>query len=189
MGHIPAKKREHTSDRLIIAISGLPGTGKTTAARALAMHLGGTLLSFGGHVRKLVKARGFAPDRATLQTIGDDAVSADPQAFLEGALADVASDWTHLIVEGVRHASILAELRRFAVREDVGLKLVHFYTAEPTRLRRLEDRGESAEAALAATAHASERDALSALPHDADLSVDTTNTEEPSIDEILNAIG
>jgi cytidylate kinase len=189
MGHIRAKKRAHVSDRLIIAISGLPGTGKTTAAHALAMHLGGTFLSFGGYVRELVKARGFAPDRATLQTIGDGAVSADPQAFLEGVLANVASDWTHLIIEGVRHASILAELRKFAVREGAVLKLVHLYTAEPTRLRRLKVRGESAEIAIAATSHASERDALSVLPRDADFCFDTTNTDEPAVNEILTAIG
>jgi cytidylate kinase len=170
-------------DRLIIALSGGPGSGKTTVAGALAAKLGGTAAGFGDYVRHLAVAGGATTDRATLQRIGREAVEQDPASFVSGFL-----DWAKItldkpvIIEGVRHVAIDAALRAWA--QGLGrryLLILLDVSAEDRAERRCKG---DVEALRHIDEHAVERETVEALPSKAELIVDGTGP----IDDVLALI-
>jgi cytidylate kinase len=176
-----AKPGKAGGDRLIIALSGLPGTGKTTLARALAEKLNGAYLGFGDHVRKLAREQDRASDRSSLQDLGETLVRDDPQGFTNGVLAQAPHDWKVLVVDGVRHLSVLDVLRDYARQSDASLQLIHLTVDMPVRIDRIVARGADPSTAPTAERHASERDVSQRLADSANICLDGSKPVEQLI--------
>ena len=120
--------------KLIIAVSGQPGAGKSTLARQLADLAGGRTASFGSYLRVLAAKCGLGEDRATLQSLGEELVHDDPVVFTTGFL-----DWARaegegaLVVDGVRHVTVDEVLRAWAGRAGARYRAV--VVTAPIRLR------------------------------------------------------
>lgn len=188
MGHIRPQKRSRPVGRLIVAFSGLPGTGKTTLSHALARRLDATLLSFGDYVRSLAAAENAGGDRATLQEIGEREVGAGAGIFVAGAMSSVTPGWSTLIVDGIRHKSVLKELRDFAATHDIEFSLVHLIAPERERLHRLAERGENSEVSRLAAHHSVEKDAFKVLPEEADFIIDTASAADDALSDLIASL-
>ena len=189
MGKLWTRQRgELGADRLIIAVSGLPGSGKTTLARGLADATGGRVLGFGNYVRGLAALRGRPDDREELQDLGDAAVAANPAAFLADAIATAGDDWDVLILDGLRHRALLAPLRAAARERGARFFHIHLALARAKRLARLLSRGVGLEAARAADAHHVEADGRSALAKEADLCVDGALPPSEVLQRVMNEV-
>jgi adenylate kinase family enzyme len=182
-----AKRGKAGGDRLIIALSGLPGTGKTTLAHALVERLSGAYLGFGDHVRALAKERGRASDRPSLQDLGEALVRDDPAGFVADALSRAPHSWKILVVDGVRHLSILDALRNYAHQNDASLQLIHLTVDIPDRIDRMVARGIDPSAARMAEGHASERDVSQRLADTANIHLDASQPIEQLIVAVLGA--
>jgi cytidylate kinase len=190
MGDVLATDGKPASTRrLIIALSGLPGTGKTTLGRALANLTGGKLLSFGDHVRTLAERAGRPLERSELQAIGDAAVAADPRSFVNDALAGLDNHWNVLILDGVRHVSVFEALKQFAGQHGVALRLIHLATSAEVRRNRLRERGVSRHDANTAERHPVEADGRQALSNLADLQVDASESPQHEVDFVMSRLG
>lgn len=87
--------------KTLIGISGFPGSGKTTIARALSRRLNIPLFSFGAFIRR----KTTDPD---LQAFGQQYVrQSGERAFVEDFLAfNTVTSETSCVVEGVRHRGV-----------------------------------------------------------------------------------
>jgi dephospho-CoA kinase len=158
----------------MIALSGLPGSGKTTIARAIAEVTGGQVIGFGDHVRKLAALSGRPANRTELQDLGDAAVAENPIAFLEAVIAPAGDDWNILILDGLRHLSLLGPLRNAALEREARFVHVHLAIAPETRLARLAERGVPLKVTEQADRHRVEVDGWSALADRADVRLDAS---------------
>jgi len=193
MGKLRTRKRRQAgAGRLIIALSGLPGSGKTTIARAIAEVTGGQVIGFGDHVRKLAGLSGKPASRTELQDLGDAAVAANPIAFLEAVIAPAGDDWNILILDGLRHLSLLGPLRSAALDREARFVHVHLAVGSETRLERLAGRGVPRRVAEQVDRHRVEADGWSALAGRADVRLDASlplDEEVRIITEGLTAAG
>jgi len=159
---------------MLIIVAGRTASGKSTIAKAAAELAGGRHDSFGGFVRERATAEGLdAADRRTLQDLGQSLVEAGPDDFVDQFLT--YADYTPgsvLIVDGLRHASVLHALRRSAEKQGDGVRLVYVDVDEQTRLQRLRGRGLDDAAIQSVEVHPSERDVLQRLRGEADLVID-----------------
>ncbi|MDP9864882.1 MULTISPECIES: phosphotransferase-like protein [Streptosporangium] len=98
---------------LVVCLSGKMASGKTSTARRLATHLSSAVVrSFGEVVRSHAIQNGHALNRAALQKLGLQLIAAGWPPFIETLLTDVPADTHTLVVDGVRHAEAIEELRR-----------------------------------------------------------------------------
>jgi dephospho-CoA kinase len=177
MGNVCSQDRSTAADcSLIVALSGLPGVGKSTLGKALAEYWDGALLSFGEYVRSLARERNAPLDRATLQAIGNDEVTNHARAFVVAALATVDPTRSVIVIDGVRHAVVLDHLQALGAERKAKVRLVHLELADESRLNRLAARGVGRGAARAETTHASEQDVQYVLPARADM---VLNADQP----------
>jgi adenylate kinase family enzyme len=167
----------------------LPGVGKTTLGQALARRLGAAYFSFGRYVRTLVAVGGEPPDRSVLQTIGEGQVERDANDFVERAMATVDLDWKVLVIDGVRHVTVLTHLKAFAKRQGANLRLIHLDADNEVRMRRLAERGIAPEAARLAENHASEQDVVRALPALANIRLETTSSLDEEVESVITSLG
>ena len=174
MGELRTREPGRAGARLIVAISGLPGAGKTTVADALCHALGADQLSFGTYVRELAAQRGLPTDRRTLQDLGDGLVRQDPEQFVEGALAAFRPGGSTIIAEGVRHQVIIGALRDVADSQGAGFCHVHLAAPDSVRRERLRARGHSDREARAAYQHSAEQESVAWLSLNADLRLDAS---------------
>lgn len=88
--------------------------GKSTVAKFLQQSLNIPIVSFGGYLVNYAEKNNLLPTRDVLQDIGNSLVREDPVAFLKSvfAYANISSD--SAIVEGIRHRSIIENLRHIA---------------------------------------------------------------------------
>jgi len=97
----------------VIGIAGHARSGKSTLARALADRAGGTVVGFGDLVRQSALARGEDPsDRRTLVATGQEWAQRDPAGLCAAALSSVGEGCEVLILDGIRHITVLDELER-----------------------------------------------------------------------------
>ena len=189
MGKLRTGERGQTGvGRLIIALSGLPGSGKTTLARAIAAEIGGTVVAFSDHVRRLAALSGLPASRRELQNLGEDVVAANPAAFLANAIALAGDDWTVLILDGLRHLSLLGPLRELASEREARFLHVHLEIPAESRLARLAARGVSVEEAEIVEQHRVEADARLALAERANVRLDASLPLEEEVREIIREV-
>ena len=98
----------------IIALSGAKGVYTSALSFVLSELLRWKRAKFSDHIRELAKSSGEDPDdTAVLQRIGQQLVRQRPDAFVTAVLKK--ADWKsgdNLILDGLRHAEIFAELQK-----------------------------------------------------------------------------
>jgi cytidylate kinase len=161
----------------IIAFAGRMGAGKSSVSAALAADLGWKFASFGRFVRKTATSRGVEHTRESLQTIGEELEASDPARFCRTVLDD--AEWhpaESVVVEGIRHVSILDALKSLVAPQKVFL--VYLEAPDELRRARLQERGAQEAHYLArAETHSTERDVIAELPQLADLVLSTEAAE------------
>jgi len=124
---------------VVIALSGGIGAGKAVLGEALAAAIDADRASFGAEVRRHAEAVGADPaDVGVLQGIGQSLVLTDRVGFVRRVLAQRTRRGVPLVVEGLRHAEILLELR--AQLPGASFRLVHVETPRAVRGVRVADR-------------------------------------------------
>jgi dephospho-CoA kinase len=170
----------------VTCLSGAPGSGKTTIAKAVAAHTGLQCGSFGDYVRARAREQGLSTERASLQRLGQSLVDQSPQDFCKATL-----DWLGwappggLILEGLRHVSVYDALR--ALVRPTRVSLVFVEVDKGVQRARLEARdGEDLSEAMATDP--TERE-VSLLRHRADLVVSSRETSDSAVAAITSWIG
>lgn len=98
---------------VVVSLAGHARSGKSTLAAALADRLGACVVSFGDAVRTRAATMGLDPsDRTVLMDLGQSWVTSDPSSLCREVLGPEETRPEILIVDGLRHLSILTELRR-----------------------------------------------------------------------------
>ena len=171
----------------VIGFSGAFASGKSTLSEAVAHALGCKRVSFGGVVRAAAKSRGLDTTRETLQQVGEELVSEDPDGFCNKVLE--SGGWNPgegLVIDGIRHVDIAKRLERLV--RPAEFRLVHLAAPRDVRVERLKSRGE--ESALGAMArlesHSTEIEVERELPEVADLLIDGSSPLEQLIDEVAD---
>lgn len=154
--------------KVVLAFSGQIGSGKSSLAKAISDEFGFSRISFGGYVRHLVRqSGGDENDRKALQDEGERRVNRDPSAFLLATLdyhdVDKANSF---VVEGLRHTSILNEMRKF-----FGTDLIHIHleAGDHIAFERAVARGDDPKVVERALRHKVEADVATDLREAADL--------------------
>ncbi len=114
-------------------MAGLPGTGKSAIARALALRLNAAVLD-----KDIVRAALFAPDAVEYTSAQDDFVIG---LMLETARYLFGRDPSRpVILDGRTYSKAcqLHTLQHFAAAEDVQLKVIECVCEEPCALERIE---------------------------------------------------
>lgn len=91
----------------IITISGRISSGKSFAADLIKNEFGFPVASFGGYLKHYCENNNLPTDRKTLQDTGEAFVKDNPKQFLENVLAHFIGSADKIVLEGVRHKSIL----------------------------------------------------------------------------------
>jgi energy-coupling factor transporter ATP-binding protein EcfA2 len=173
------------ADRLIVGISGLSGSGKSTTARSLAELLGGDIAAFGDYVRHLAQERGASIERWTLQEIGEAEVRANVGEFVEGFLAWAGPRPDRaLIVDGVRHVAVDTALRAWARHGGRTYIRMHIAASDELRASRRTSGDESALALI--DSHPVEQEAATRLLTDADLVVNDDRDAASVLADVLD---
>jgi cytidylate kinase/transcriptional regulator with XRE-family HTH domain len=171
----------------IIAFAGQRGSGKTTISEAVANVLHWPRASFGDYLRATAKRQGLADATENLQELGAALVK-EPDSFCDAVLT--FSKWEAgepLIVEGVRHESILESLRRKVAPLEV--RLVYLDISEAERFKRLTQREVSTEQRIDAVEnHSTESQVKSVLADAADFRVSTEESTELVVGRIVEWI-
>ena len=121
----------------LVAITGMPGSGKTSAARAMA-ELGYPVIAMGDVIRETAVSLGMEPTREILgEIVRRIREVKGPEAVARGCLTKIRSIRSPIvIVDGVRS---LDEVRTF--RREFEVVLVAIHCPLETRFRRLSTRG------------------------------------------------
>jgi dephospho-CoA kinase len=165
---------------MIVGISGLIASGKSTFARALARRYSLKLIGFGEYVRGEAQARGLdAADRRVLQDLGQSLVDQDVKSFVGGVFDHANfSPTERIVLDGIRHETVWDEIVAFATRQGSSAKLIFLEIPEEERRRRLSVRGLPQDQANAQDTHASEADVRDRLLDRADFRLDALRSEE-----------
>ncbi|HTE83618.1 MAG TPA: AAA family ATPase [Dehalococcoidia bacterium] len=101
--------------RAVIICGGI-ASGKSSLARSIAVRLAYVTVSFGGLVSDSAVERGVPVSRGALQELGAQMISSmGVHSLVQAALHRAkAADGGDVVIEGVRHPSVLLELRTIA---------------------------------------------------------------------------
>ncbi len=121
---------------LAVGVIGRISVGKSTIAKALSERTGIPFTSFGAYLVKYSKSAGLPIDRKALQDLGEEFINKSPGQFLENVINDVSASPGKIIVEGIRHAVILNEIKTVSKKAF----LVYIDATVETRFRRYADR-------------------------------------------------
>ncbi len=91
----------------IIGISGRICSGKTYLANIIANKLHLPVASFGGYLRDYCEINNILINRKTLQDFGENFIQNDSEQFLIEVIDHFIGDHDSIIIEGIRHKSIL----------------------------------------------------------------------------------
>lgn len=133
--------------RLIVAVAGLPGSGKSELSRALAGALKATLVVLGDIVREEVRRRGLEPTPENVEAVATELRARWGRGVVarlaEGAIRSAPSDY--VVVDGLRSPEELDVLRSIAPT-----CVVAVHAAPSIRFSRLSSRGRLGEGSLEA---------------------------------------
>lgn len=96
---------------LVIGVVGRISVGKSSVTKALSEKIGVPFTSFGVYLVKYSKLTGRPSDRKSLQDLGEEFIKDQPRAFLLNVIEEVSDSSGRIIIEGIRHAIILQEIR------------------------------------------------------------------------------
>jgi adenylate kinase family enzyme len=134
----------------IIAVSGRPGSGKTTFAASLASALGAQHISFGNVVRAEAQSLGLRQSRSSLQVLGQLLVAEALPRFCRMTLTRAGWPTTRVIVlDGLRHCEVADEIESLA--RPASFLLVHIDVSAEIAVARLAARGDEAESRIDGT--------------------------------------
>lgn len=91
----------------IITISGRISAGKSYAANLIKTEYGFAVASFGGYLKYYCEKSNLSTNRKNLQDIGEGFVKEKPHQFLIDVVSHFVGSADKIIIEGVRHKSIL----------------------------------------------------------------------------------
>lgn len=93
--------------RLLLAIVGQAGAGKTSLSKVISHRLNASLVSFGGFVREEALRRGLPSDRQTLQILGQQLIDQlGSETFARQVIMAASGPHDILIVDGVRSTAV-----------------------------------------------------------------------------------
>lgn len=96
--------------KLIITVSGRICSGKSYAANILSTKFGFPVASFGSYLKHYCQNHNLSSDRKTLQDVGENFVTENPQQFLVDVINHFKGESDSIIIEGVRHKIILKKI-------------------------------------------------------------------------------
>jgi dephospho-CoA kinase len=169
------------------AFCGSIGSGKSAVSRRFANRFAGAWNSFGNTVKLIATERAIEPSRENLQQIGAALVETEPENFCRRVLAgatDSQGSSEMIVIDGVRHRSILDHLRRLFTPN----RLICVFVDAPLNIRveRLKDRDGLSEAqVLALQKHSTEVEVECDLRAAADFVADNSGSLDHCENELV----
>lgn len=173
--------------RVVVALAGPTGSGKTTVARAVEQATGATRLGFGDLVRAEVYARGLGDTRSEWQEVGSAMLATlGPDGLVAAALErrGLTADDVPVVWDGVRHPEVAHALRRLYAPTRVVLAVLQ--PPEHERRERVLREAGSIDQLHRWECHDTERH-LGELSRLADIICRTANTDE-AVETILRVL-
>jgi len=170
---------------MVLAFSGKIGSGKSSVSAAVAQVLQLPLVSFGGYVRQQAQLLELEPTRKQLQDLGESLLQADARGFCAAVLAQASSQAAGLVVDGIRHESVLQILRQLVLPEQ--LFHIHLTLEEEVRTERVTQRqgetiGEEEQRRI--VNHPTEVQVMDVLPNLADIIINSAG----KLDDVVNQV-
>jgi hypothetical protein len=125
-----AARSDLWASRLVIGLSGPIAAGKTTLARHLEKQ-GFAYVRYSQVLESLLRAQGAAPDRASLQQLGEQLNAAGKQRWLSSQVVMAVRDRPRIVVDGIRFAEDHAFWS-----ERAGPRFHHLHVASGYEVRR-----------------------------------------------------
>lgn len=183
----PQLKLSIPKKAIIIGFSGAIGSGKSTLSKMLAESLGWVRAGFGDYVRNEAQRQNLPERREILQEIGTHLVE-DGDKFCSEVLAWVS--WRpgdNLVIDGIRHSSILGSLKRLT--KPSRMLLIYISIDEQTRLDRIVIRdGDHGAGLKVFDQHSTEIEVSGSLKDFADIVVDGRMPVSESLGHILDVL-
>ena len=103
---------------LRICVAGKISSGKSTLAKAVSLHIGFPIISFGGILRDYSESNGLPTTRKDLQRLGQEIIDQIGfEGFLRWIISHSTISWDDsLIIDGLRHKEIYENILRMFPR-------------------------------------------------------------------------
>jgi cytidylate kinase len=174
---------------MVLAFSGKIGSGKSSVSAAVAHVLQLPLVSFGGYVRQQAQLLALEPTRKQLQDLGESLLQADAQSFCAAVLAQAPSQAAGLVVDGIRHESVLQILRQLVLPQQ--LLHIHLTLEEEVRTERVTQRQRETideEEQRRIISHPTEVQVVDILPSLADIIIDSVDELDNTVSQVIKQV-
>lgn len=168
----------------VVTFSGKLGSGKTAVSKAFAGRMALPWTSFGTVAREIARERGLEESRPGLQALGETLVTKELAFFCERVWQAVGYSTDSIVIDGLRHFSVLQALRQLAAPRQ--LVCVYIEIDPLVRSERIKARDGVSEADIARLDCHSTEIEVSHLKDVADLISDNSGTLEESVSEIVS---
>jgi dephospho-CoA kinase len=168
------------------AFSGPIGSGKSSVSKLFASTMGAGWAGFGSTIKEIALERHLPINRQELQRLGAELVEKERASFCGQVIAKGSNEQKPLaVIDGLRHLSVLEELRRLVGRE----RLLCIYVDAPqaSRLERVRSRdGLSSEELADLEKHSTEIEVKNRLKEIADFIATNSGPVEDCVHTIVN---
>jgi len=173
---------------LVVCLSGLIGSGKSSVGHALSGLLGWRRAAFGDYLRSELTRQGKdSSSRKALQDLGQTRVDTDAEGFCQDVLrhGGYLQD-RDFIVDGVRHTRVYEMLKQ--ITHPARVRLIFLVADETVRMARAANRPGEISDFERASAHLVESESNDQLQRVADLKVDATKSIEAVVAKCVESI-